>query len=153
MKNAVLYVFALLLVTGCSTEKVEPVGIYKNVSTNFVQNGYQFVFHKSMSTLNNTINLREDSTFEYSYCGGVEKGNWRMKGDSIYLVMETFKSIVDSIPIWEYETGKRVLGFEANGDELRSKEKINWVLSTEYGLMNWVEYKLVKVKKVSEIDY
>jgi len=152
MKNPVLYLIILFLLASCSTEKVDPVGYYENVGSNKVQQGYQFVIHKSMYSLNNTINLKKDSTFEYSNCGGVETGNWKMNEDSIYLVIETLKSSVDSIPVWEFEPGERVMGFEVNGDELRSKEKISLVLPTKYDLMNWVDYNIVKVKKVSETN-
>lgn len=148
MRNYVKFLFLILWLSGCRTEGVDPVGTYENVSSNKVQQGYEFVFQRSICTLNNKVVLKEDSTFEYSNCGGVNNGTWKMKENSILLMVNTFKSSVDSVPIWDYEKGQKVMSFEMDGDELLYRELVKISNLKKYDMLNWVNNFIVKVKKV-----
>ncbi len=36
-------------------------------------------------TIGNTLTVRKDSSYTYTTCSSVSEGNWRVKGDSLYL--------------------------------------------------------------------
>lgn len=82
-------IFALLLTGiffGCQPAII--TGKYKS---------YTPLLSTEIYTIGNTLIVRKDSSYTYTTCSSVSEGNWRVKGDSLYLYCSNFRYRIDSL--------------------------------------------------------
>lgn len=60
-------------------------------------NSYTPLISTENYTIGNTLIVRKDSSYTYTTCSSVSEGNWRVKGDSLYLYCSNFRYRIDSL--------------------------------------------------------
>ena len=99
MKWMVIILICTLLIA-CHSEHSIKLGSYKSVKYSQIELGLLLVFKGIRGAyIGSEINLRIDSSFQYSTCGNILNGTWFIKNDSLILKVNSNRYRIDSLNI------------------------------------------------------
>ncbi len=103
MKNILTYsTLAILLLTSCQKEEISIIGTYESKEFSKLKLAWMGL-NNEVTSVGNTLQINEDSSFYLQTCGNIVTGKWIIKEDTISLIDETNRWRNDSLHLNGFE--------------------------------------------------
>lgn len=117
----ILFIIGFHPLNGCQSDKKIKIGVYRSRDYNRLEL-YWYYFTKGIwfSAIGDELNIKPDSTYQYTTCGNIHAGNWYTRNDSLFLIVTTNQWRNDSLRKYSAPPliSKIHIGFKINDDEL-----------------------------------